>query len=324
MLYNARVMDVSVVVTVLNEERSINSLLDSLLSQTLRPTEIVVVDGGSKDKTVEILRSYKIRTRILRIIRKKGSISRSRNLAVRKARYPIIAQIDGGCIAEKDWLEKITAPFNDDTVGLVAGFYRMVGETPFQKAVAPFHGVTTRCFDHRCFMPSGRSIAFRKVIWKKVGGYSEKLDRAGEDTLFNYNVMKAGINIERVPDAIVYWEVPKTFKEAIKKFFYYAKGDAQTGIWWHPAQRLSTHRIKITLIFVRYIIGLTLLFSGFVDPIFWYLLVILVALYIAWSIYKMRNDIHDFRAQMWVPIIQIASDITVISGFLAGILYKPE
>ena len=49
-------MKVSVCITVFNEEGSIGELLDSLLKQTKKPGEIVIVDGGSKDKTVDVIR----------------------------------------------------------------------------------------------------------------------------------------------------------------------------------------------------------------------------------------------------------------------------
>lgn len=52
-------MRVSLIFTVLNEEKSVKNLLDSLLKQTRKPDEIVVVDGGSKDRTVEILKQYR-------------------------------------------------------------------------------------------------------------------------------------------------------------------------------------------------------------------------------------------------------------------------
>ena len=49
---------VSVICTVLNEGESIKGLLDSLAAQTRLPDEIIFVDGGSRDNTVDILNSY--------------------------------------------------------------------------------------------------------------------------------------------------------------------------------------------------------------------------------------------------------------------------
>jgi len=196
----------------------------------------------------------------------------------------------------------------------------METESSFQKALAPFLGVPPRHFDPRVFLPSGRSVAFRKSVWELVDGYAETLDRAGEDTIFNYKVLKAGIKIERVRDALVYWKVPSTYREALTKFYYYAKGDAQSGIWWHPAQRLGTHNIKITGIFIRYILGFSLLFLSPLYPFLFYLLIVGFIFYTAWAMWKMNDVIDDFYAQLIVPIIQISSDVAIMAAFLTSIL----
>ena len=131
-------MQVSVVVTVFNEEASIKALLDSLLHQTKKPDEIVVVDGGSTDHTYELLKSYREKHKTIKLFREKGSIAHGRNKSIKHASFDVIAQTDAGCVAKNDWLEKITKPFEDPNVGLVAGFYHMCAATPFQKAAALF------------------------------------------------------------------------------------------------------------------------------------------------------------------------------------------
>ena len=60
---------VSSICTVLNEEETIRDYLDSILNQTLLPDEIVIVDGGSKDKTFRILKEYENKYQKLNSIR---------------------------------------------------------------------------------------------------------------------------------------------------------------------------------------------------------------------------------------------------------------
>lgn len=311
-------MNVSVALTVRNEEGTIKALLDSLLSQSKFPTEVIIVDGGSTDRTTKIIRSYEKRFTNMHLIIDPGSIAHGRNMAIRSANYEIVAQIDAGCVADEYWLENLTDPFRDPKVQMVAGFYEMTGKSVFQKAASLFLGTPPQRFDPRCFMPSSRSVAFRKKVWEKVGGYNEKLDRAGEDTLFNYEVIKHNVNMFRQPNAIVYWEVPKTLKELSKKFFYYAKGDAQAGIWWHPAQKLATHNLKISLIFARYLVGMILLSASVYAPILRLILILGFITYLFWSMYKLEDVIDDMRVKFWVPVLQITSDLCVMLGFIAG------
>jgi len=317
-------MKVSVCITVFNEEKSISALLESLLRQTKKPNEIIIVDGGSKDKTVDIIRHYQKKNKRIRLLIEPGSVAHGRNVSIELARYPIIASTDAGCVVKKDWLEKITAPFKHKEIGLVAGFYRMAAKNSMQKAMNVYHGVLPQHFDPTSFLPSARSVAFRKKIWEKVGGYSEKLDKAGEDTLFFHEIVKRGTRIVRVGEAIVYWKEPANFslKDSIKKFYQYAKGDAQAGIWWHPTKQLASHNIKILSIFARYLIGLVLLILAFKNPLLWLALILVLIFYIFWAFRKVFIEFNDWKAGLWGIILQFLSDFAVMAGFISGLVGK--
>lgn len=315
-------MKVSVVTTVQNEEQTIAKLLDSLLSQTKKADEVVIVDGGSTDSTVRIIKNYQRGAEQIRLVIEKGTIAHGRNVAVDNARFKIIAMVDAGCIAKEDWLEKIAKPFTRKGADVVAGFYLMTGDSPMQKAVAPFLGISPQRYDRNSFLPSARSMAFTKTIWEKVGGFSEIFSRAGEDTHFNYKIVKKGGSMIRVKDAIVYWEVPHTFSENLKKFYYYAKGDAQSGILWQPIQGRTTHTLKIVTILARYAVGVLVLFFAFFTPQLFLLLSFGFVLYLLWAIFKVRNVVKDSRARLWLPIIQVSSDFAVMVGFLSGVIKR--
>src|SRR3990170_1428898 len=314
-------MKVSVCITVLNEEGSVGELLDSLLSQTKKPDEIIIVDGGSKDKTVELIRHYQKKDKRIRLLIEKGSTAHGRNTAIKTAKFPVIASTDAGCVAKRNWLEKITEPFKYQNVGLVAGFYEMEAQNPMQEAMNIFHGITPKMYDPIKFLPSARSVAFKRSVWVDVGGYSEKFEKAGEDTEFFYRLVKSSVKIVRVKEARVEWRETATFTlaDSIKKFYQYSYGDAQAGIWWHPEKRLASHNIKISLIFLRYAFGLIFLLLSIVNPKILLILLILVVLYILWPFQKVYFLTNSWRAGFWGIPLQFIADFSVMAGFARGI-----
>lgn len=313
-------MNTSICITVLNEESSIEKLLDSLLVQSQKPTEIVIVDGGSIDKTVDIIRHYQKKYSVIKLIIENSSRAKARNIAVDIAKNEIVAMTDAGCIADPDWLKNITHPFTSTPrVDVVAGFYKMIGGTNLQKAESIFMGVTPRKFDHN-FLPSTRSIAFTKKIWEEVGGFPENLNGTAEDTVFNKKLVENKAIISRVKVATVEWGMPPTISRFIVSIFNYAKGDVKSKVWVFPGKGIMSHNIKSLFILLRYLIGITLLFFSFKTPLLLASLLILFFVYLIWSFRKIYIEFGDWKVAFWGPLLQITSDLAVISGAFCGIL----
>lgn len=301
-------MKISVVVTVLNEQNSIQGLLKSLFSQKKKPNEVVIVDAGSKDNTLQILRDIKKKQSNLRIFIRPGiNRSQARNIGIKKAKGPIIAVTDAGCIPKKDWLEKISKPFADKTIDVVSGFYQAKADSLLQKSLAVYTCVLPHQLDPNKFLPASRSIAFTKAIWKKAGGYPVEYDTC-EDMIYVQKLKKSGANFTFAEDAIVYWKQHESWSKAFKQFFNYAKGDGEA--------LYIPHLKRISLIWARYLIGLLILIT------FPLLLLFLIPQYIAWSIGKGYSFVKDKKAIIILPLLQITSDIAVISGSLVGLVIR--
>ena len=224
-------MKVSLICTVLDEGDSIQTLLDSLVSQTRAADEIVIVDGGSQDQTVDIMNSFIDSGAPLRVCVAKGvNIAEGRNIAIRHAKHDIIASIDGGCRADRDWLQNLTRPFEEDgSVDVVAGFWLPEPKTAFEECLGELIYPRIETLDETQFLPSGRSIAFTKECWKAVGGYPEWL-YTGEDSLFDMKLRDAGYKFVFSKDAVVYWRPRATWRSLFKQYYLYAKGAAEASI----------------------------------------------------------------------------------------------
>jgi glycosyltransferase involved in cell wall biosynthesis len=311
-------MKISVCLTVYNEERFVARTIETLLQQTHRPDEIVIVDGGSVDGTLDVLKHYQKKDKRIKLLSCNCSRSKGRNLSVDLARNEIIAMTDAGCMPNRDWLANITSPFETTKVDMVAGFYVMTGRTSFQKAASIFLGTTPRNFDIN-FLPSTRSVAFKKNLWEEVGGFPEALTDTAEDTVFNEKVIAMGAKIARVKNAVVEWGMPDELNEVLAKMYHYAKGDAKSGIWFSRAKGITSHNILIVSHFARYILFLGLIACavvGLVSPT-WPILIFLI--YVFWSFRKVFVETGNVISGLYGIVIQFTSDFAVMAGFLAGI-----
>lgn len=95
---------VSVIVTVYNTEKYIEQCINSLINQTYKSIEIILIDGGSTDNTPEICRKYENKYKNIRLIRKENEgVSAARNRGVAEATGDYIFFVDGD-----DWIENNT------------------------------------------------------------------------------------------------------------------------------------------------------------------------------------------------------------------------
>ena len=220
----------SIVATVRNEKDTIVAFIDSLLKQSARPAEIIIVDGESTDGTREILEDYAKRGEIV-MISEDCNIAEGRNLGIGKSSNDLIAVTDAGCIVTETWLENILGCFQQDPQpDVVAGNFRFICHSAFEEAVslATFPPDRDNTEAAR-YYPSSRSLAFRKSAWEKAKGYPEWLFVA-EDTLFNIRLRQLGCHFVFAKDAIVRWRPRPTWGALAKQRFNFSRCNAQAGI----------------------------------------------------------------------------------------------
>lgn len=225
-------MRVSLVVTVLNEAASIKSFLASVHSQSVMPDELVVVDGGSTDGTVEMIHVFMASNPSLRIVCEihPGNRSVGRNAAIALARNDIIAVTDAGTILDHDWLKHIIQPFIDTpTVSFVGGWYQPIIDTAWDASLAMVFGFDVHRVSEDSFLPSTRSMAFKKSAWYAAGGFDVS-NSDSEDTPFSMHMRKVS-EFAFAPSAIVHWHLIRGYRRLYRTFERYARGDGQMHIW---------------------------------------------------------------------------------------------
>ena len=222
----------SVVATVRNEAGSIDPFLESLSGQTRPPDEVVIVDGGSTDGTLERLRDLERRHAWLRVHEAPGAnISEGRNLAIARARGALVGVTDAGTTLQPDWLERLLEPLErDGSLAVASGFFAPGGETRLERAISTVITPQLPEITPERFLPSSRSVAFRREWWERVGGYPEWLNHC-EDLVFDMRLKEAGARFQFVPDALVTWRARRTLAAFFRQYFNYARGDGHAHLW---------------------------------------------------------------------------------------------
>jgi glycosyltransferase involved in cell wall biosynthesis len=170
---------ISVIIPTLNEEKYIGKTLQSLKSQTFKYYEIIVVDGGSKDKTIEIAKKYGARVLVTKDPRN-PSQPRDMNFGAENSKGEILVFTDADTIRHANYLEIIRREFEDkDTVLIFGPGFPYDGtlivdiEYLFWNILRGFLALLPKKLKRP--MPPGYNMAFRKSAFFKIGKLNEDL-----------------------------------------------------------------------------------------------------------------------------------------------------
>jgi glycosyltransferase involved in cell wall biosynthesis len=209
-------------------------LLDRLMAQSYRPREIIVVDGGSTDRTREIVQEYVDRG--VRLIELGPAYpGRARNRGIDSANDEWIALIDAGCEPSENWLEELVKPAldADHPPAVVFGRYDPRIRTEWEVAEAvtivppvdPVSGIRS---------PSTASLLLHRSAWHSLGGFPDHL-RAAEDLAFFERLKVSALPVAYTPKAVVYWTLPASLGQFFKRLRLYSAHHLRAGLFrtWH-------------------------------------------------------------------------------------------
>jgi cellulose synthase/poly-beta-1,6-N-acetylglucosamine synthase-like glycosyltransferase len=253
-------MTIALVSTCLNEINSIKEWKSDVLAQTRQPREISIVDAGSIDGTLDVLNDWASQDERVRLtVSPKCTVAQGRNLAIRHVSSDIIASTDMGCRLDPRWMHAIVQPLlKNPTIMVSAGYYEACYIEPLtiENRAECFIGHNFARLG-KDFLPSNRSVAYRRSLWTELGGYPEDLTFCADDTVFALQIHKSKIKMECVPTAIVLNYRPSSMDDYCKEAWNYARGNGEALIcspglyrFWKSA---SSAPIVLKLLYSLYV-----------------------------------------------------------------------
>ena len=201
---------ISVIIPCHNEEGTIKESVKSFQEQSLQPYEIIVVDDGSSDNSVNLIKKLNGAKLIQNKINLGPAGARNMGAKIAKGEILVFAEADGKY--SKNYLEKAIKPLEDPKVGGVLSGKRIVW-TDKKSLFVQYQNLKwkiTNLFILEGKRPIIGAWIFRKKDFERVNGYNEKY-RIGEDVDLAQKIKKYGLKLVYVGDTYFYHKDPDTF-----------------------------------------------------------------------------------------------------------------
>ncbi len=216
-------MKISVIIPTYNEEKNIADCINSLKNQSIKDFEIIVVDDGSIDNTIEILKKLQIKV----LEQKHLGPGAARNLGAKNAKGDILVFVDADMTFDSNFLRKLTEPIREN---------KTIGTFSKDELVSNWKNVWAKCWNINENLPEKRRLplnypnhqkVFRAILkseFDRVGGFS-KGGYTDDYTLSK----KLGVEADVVENAVYYHKNPDTLYEVFKQAKWVGKREYKLG-----------------------------------------------------------------------------------------------
>ena len=328
---------VSIIIPVKNEERTIANTINSILRIDYPYYEVLLVDGGSEDQTLSIVKKIKGNPHPLenklRIIKTNDSMpSQGRNVGIRNSLGEIVAFVDGDCYVAKDWLKNAVALLERKGVGGVGGqviscrkgaylsralldiastFFASAGSTLF---------IRHRSEKEVENIPSCHAVYHREAV-ERAGLYPEDL-RFCEDVDLNHRIRRLGYRLLYSSDVVVEhdWKV-RSFGSLFRFMFGYGAGRSFACKKYNRLFSLLYAVPSIALFGLLFLSLLSFIYGG----LFLYALGLSLCSYgiLAFvSAFLAAYQFKDKKMVVLAPVAYVTMHIGYAIGFIWGLIKK--
>ncbi|MGE5594861.1 MAG: glycosyltransferase family 2 protein [Hyphomicrobiales bacterium] len=315
---------VSIVIPCLNEEDYITDLLDSLAAQDYGPDgiEVIVADGGSTDRTRDLVREYRSPFRRLELVDNPKRITvGGLNAGMDAATGDCWVIIGAHSVVRSDFVRASVEALHRTGAACVGGPIETVGQGTMGKAIAaamssPF-GVGNARFRYADTEGEVDTVPFgcyHRRVWEVVGRFDESVDGADEDS-YNARLIEAGGRIVLVPSIRSTYYPRRTLKALAKQYWEYGAAKGTLLARGRPLQ--PRHFAPAAMVAGGPLLALLGRFSRTAR----WLLRLLAVVYLAGGLFTARQAARKHGANALLTFAAMATmHVTYGAGFIAGAL----
>ena len=253
-------MKYSIIVPVFNRPDEVDELLQSLVGQTLKDFEVVIVEDGSEKPCKDVCDKYAGKIDLKYFMKKNSGPGQSRNYGAERANGEYLIVLDSDVVLPEDYLKAVDDELNREPSDAFGGpdcAHDSFTET--QKAISysmtsffTTGGIRGGKKKLDKFYPRSFNMGIRRDVYMRLGGFSKM--RFGEDIDFSIRIFKAGCKCRLFPEAWV-WHKRRT---DMRKFFrqVYNSGIARVNLYKKYPESLKL----VHLLPMVFTVGVILLF----------------------------------------------------------------
>jgi len=305
---------VTVLITVKNSVKTIKQCIESVLKQTYKNYNTMVVDAYSNDGTYEILKSFGKKIKLYQV---RGWAPKAFNWAMKKINSEFVAFTDADCVVDKNWLKELIKSFKSEKILAVAGFCGTKKvDTNLQRAISKELEERFKYFPKYILRAPTMNLCVRTSILKKLK-FNERFKVAFE-TDFGYRLTELG-KIYYNKKAIVYHYHRATWKDFFNQQRTYGEYTFLISIV-HKRRMMGDHITNPYMLAQVPAFWLIILFSFlslFAFRLFFLVLFFLVAMLSVFliKIYRLKIKLKDFPLFFaFFSVRMIAWSIGLIKG----------
>ena len=216
----------SIIIPVYNRPDEVDELLNSLLPQTYRNFEVIIIEDGSAIKCEHVVDKYKTKIAVEYFFKENEGQGFARNFGFERAKGDYFIVFDSDCLIPQNYLELVDDFLNSHDLDAYGGpdmahpDFNVLQKAISYSMTSPFTtGGIRGGRKHLCkFHPRSFNMGISKQVFENTGGY--KITRMGEDIEFSIRIINSGFKTALIQDAFVYHKRRSSLSQFYKQLHF--------------------------------------------------------------------------------------------------------